>query len=644
MKALQQVHAGQSVVRLNLHGTSALPPTEHANLRILAITAGVGNGWHFSAASLRNSLPHWEGVHTFVDHAPPGTPRSLRDLAGVCDAPQWDEEHQGIVLTLRPFGPCAALLQTLAEDWLNSPLPRPRIGFSADLSFRAQRADKEVLEIIKVHSLDLVFDPARGGRLIQQESFSTHTEEPAMEETLSQLEEANEPVSQPALQTLYDWLLEARLQTAHLPAPAAAQLRQQFAGRSFTPQEVDQAIQQMQALSAALQGPVREVSGRPAAQRPDGELSGMITGEERLQAAVDDLLGAPRDPALRAAQVERLSGLRELYTLLTGDVELRGQPQPERTRLATTATLPGLVKNAMNKMIVQTWEELGRAGYQWWRPLVTVEHFDSLNDISGVLVGEIQALPAVAEGNDYPELSLNDSTEVGTWVKYGGYLPLTLELIDRDDIFRLRQYPRKLANAAVRNLSGLIAGVFSANGGIGPTLADGGALFNSTPVTTPGGHANLRNAALSAAEWEAASQAVYNQPILSEGGLGPRLALDPKYLLVPRELRLTAMRILYPAFEREANFFSENMQRGEFGDVITVPEWTNATQWAAACDPRLAPAIVVGERFGLLPEIFIAGDENSPALFAADEVRLKVRHFLSVFVADYRPLHKSNPT
>lgn len=70
MKALQQVHAGQSVVRLNLHGTSALPPTEHANLRILAITAGVGNGWHFSAASLRNSLPHWEGVHTFVDHAP----------------------------------------------------------------------------------------------------------------------------------------------------------------------------------------------------------------------------------------------------------------------------------------------------------------------------------------------------------------------------------------------------------------------------------------------------------------------------------------------------------------------------------------------------------------------------------------------
>jgi hypothetical protein len=122
----------------------------------------------------------------------------------------------------------------------------------------------------------------------------------------------------------------------------------------------------------------------------------------------------------------------------------------------------------------------------------------------------------------------------------------------------------------------------------------------------------------------------------------PRLALDPKYLLVPRSLRLTAMRILYPSFEREASIYSENMQRGEYGDVITVPEFSDANDWAAVCDPRLAPAIIIGERFGLRPEIFIAGDENSPAMFTNDEIRLKVRHFLSVFVADYRPMYKAN--
>ena len=51
-------------------------------LEILAITAGVGNGWRFSPQVLRESLPLWDGVESFVDHAL--SPRSVRDLAGIC--------------------------------------------------------------------------------------------------------------------------------------------------------------------------------------------------------------------------------------------------------------------------------------------------------------------------------------------------------------------------------------------------------------------------------------------------------------------------------------------------------------------------------------------------------------------------------
>ena len=75
---------------------------------------------------------------------------------------------------------------------------------------------------------------------------------------------------------------------------------------------------------------------------------------------------------------------------------------------------------------------------------------------------------------------------------------------------------------------------------------------------------------------------------------------------------------------------------------VTVPEWTEVDHWAAVCEPQIAPAIFVGERFGLMPEIFISGDEQSPAVFTNDESRLKVRHFLAVWVNDFRPLHKSN--
>jgi hypothetical protein len=209
------------------------------------------------------------------------------------------------------------------------------------------------------------------------------------------------------------------------------------------------------------------------------------------------------------------------------------------------------------------------------------------------------------------------------------------------------QYPRELAKAGIRKVSGLVAAVFSSNAGIGPTMADTGALFNATAVTTAGGHANLLTTALSAAEWEVVGNAMYSQPMLIAQetgyyGTGDQMALDPRYCLVPRELRLTAMKVLYPSWENAANIHSENLQQQRLGDVVVVPEWTDATDWAAVVDPALVPGIVVGERFGMLPEIFIAGSELSPAVFMNDEHRIKVRHFVAVLVQDFRPLHKSN--
>ena len=161
-----------------------------------------------------------------------------------------------------------------------------------------------------------------------------------------------------------------------------------------------------------------------------------------------------------------------------------------------------------------------------------------------------------------------------------------------------------------------MAAIFTDNSGVGPTLADGGALFNATAVTSTGGHANLTTTALSAAQWDDVSTAVYDQPMLVKQatgltGVGPKMAINPRYLLVPRALQLTAMKILYPTLENAANIYSENLQRGQPGDVVTVPEWTDATDWAAVCDPRIAPAIFVGERFGMMPEIFIAGDGSA---------------------------------
>ena len=619
----------QQRARFNTRFCSAAP----GKIEIIAISAGSGNGWEFAPEVLRESLPLWQGVECFIDHD--WKPRSLRDLAGVCASPRWSESRQGVLLSLRPFGPAAALLESAAEALTDSDTPAPRVGFSADLVFSA--AGRQVTRLEKVLSVDLVVHPARGGAFVSQARAGgqnlSKQEEMNMETQSTYPESANEnssalPVGEVQAQMSAS-LLEATLAAAHLPPSAENNLRVRFEGKPYEAGALQQAIDETRSL-------ISDLTGASVIQSA-GSLSISATPEDQVNAALHDLLGAARPQALENLHTAKLSGIRELYTLMTGDTGFSGGYHRERAQFASTSNLPGLLKNAMNKLIVDQWQELGRSGYRWWEPVVQVEHFNSLQEITGVLVGEVTVLPAVSEGAAYTELALKDSAESGAWGKYGGYVGLTLEMFERDETHKLRQYPRKLASAALRRISALVGAIFTSNSGTGPAMADSYNVFENAH------HANLGTTALSATSWEAAGKAIYNQPLtVGSGGSAPKQALDARYLLVPRELRLAGMNLLYPSFAHESNIFSENMQRGQMGDVITCPEFTDANDWAALADPRLAPGIILGERFGVLPEIIIADGETHGALFSNDEIRMKVRHWVSVFVADYRPLYKAN--
>jgi hypothetical protein len=610
-------------------------------IEILAISAGSGNGWEFPAEVLRGSLALWDGVECFIDHA--WESRSLRDLAGVCHHPRWSEESQGVQLNLRPFGPAAGLLQQASEAMRTGSEPLPNIGFSADLVFSA--AGRRVTRIEKVLSVDLVVRPARGGVFLpvpvmseEPPNLQISLQEKSMEIEKQEKSTDGEAALQPAdtagqesslKAQMCASLLEASLAAARLPVSAEGSLRARFGGREFQPVELQQAVAETRKL-------VSELTGGSVIQGA-GFISEVVPPEDQVNAALHDLLGASRPKELEGLKPSRLSGIRELYTLMTGDTGFTGGYHRERAQFAATSDLPGLLKNAMNKLIIDQWQELGRSGYRWWEPVVQVEHFNSLQEITGVLVGEVTVLPTVAEGAAYTELAVKDSAETGAWGKYGGYVGLTLEMFERDETHKLRQYPRKLASAALRRISALVGNIFTANSGVGPVMSDTYNVFEAAH------HANLGTSALASASWEAAGKAIYNQPMaVGTGGTAPKLALDARYLLVPRDLRLTGMNLLYPSFAHESNIFSENMQRGQMGDVITCPEFTDANDWAALADPRLAPGIILGERFGVLPEIIIADGETSGALFTNDEIRMKVRHWVSVFVADYRPLYKAN--
>jgi ribosomal 50S subunit-associated protein YjgA (DUF615 family) len=335
--------------RINLEATQV---NDQGEFEILAITAGDGNGWKFSADALQRSIPLWDGVQTFIDHHWFGN--SVHDLAGVCHTPIWDDKSQGIKLQLRPIGPAAPVLVEMGKQILSLEKDnRPDVGFSADVIFSAK--GKDVQDIQRVLSVDLVVNPARGGEFIRQiyqkfqrtgkdfenmgnpetEKLSTQTttqetlpgvervqqrietDKKAVEQLLnvqgkiSELEGEAEKARALRLQ-MCGQFLESALTAAKLPAPVTERLRKQFSGKLFEAEELTAAIEDSRAM-------LSELTGASVVQGP--RIHSVFDTRDKLQAATDDLLGAlvTKNAGPERGQVVRI---RELYLMLTGDYDV----------------------------------------------------------------------------------------------------------------------------------------------------------------------------------------------------------------------------------------------------------------------------------------------------------------------------------
>ena len=326
-KTLAELASAEEGTRLRLEAGGFFNPTT-GRFEVQAITVGEGNGYQFSEACLRESLPLWEGVSCFVDHSLWG--HSVRDLGGIFSNARWDEQTRGIRLELHTLGPSGRLVEELGRQILAEEGAKPGVGFSADILFTSKQ--REALKIIKVYSLDLVFNPARGGAFVRALNHRAETCQDNSAQATANVEEGRtggwsmveevktqdhasvqlQQESQAVRRQMCAYLLESGLAAAKLPAPMADHLRKQFAGRIFAPQELEAAIEEGRGLVSAL------TSGQ-AVVGPVGRIQQMFSSEDQLQAAVDDLLGAPRQPGAESLQVHRLTGIRELYHTLTGD-------------------------------------------------------------------------------------------------------------------------------------------------------------------------------------------------------------------------------------------------------------------------------------------------------------------------------------
>jgi hypothetical protein len=630
----------------------------------------------------------FDGRAVFIDHASWYEHPSIRNLAGFTSNAAWDPAEKAITGTITLYSQAEQVADLLAELLADQgaaphvaphvapdvvPHVAPDIGLSIVFwpVWQTSGKTKKIIDIQHVESVDIVFEPAAGGRFLQALSAAAQTipagsggagmppaRTPQEAHSISgglqmpgQLNNTHiRRESNPAPAGNPDewagaWMqsmatASAGVMIANSGLPPAS--RQRLGERHYSsPEEVQQAIQAEQAYLAALhQDNVIQI-GNVAPRTP--HVSVGLTGLDEVQLALDALL-AGRRPEKGARPI---SGIRELYLHLSGDYEMAGLFHPERVQFANvnSSTMANMTADALNKIVANAFQQYPH----WWEKIIIAEDFASLQSVKWVTLGGVGELPTVAEGAAYTELTWDDTKETATFVKKGGYLGLTLEAIDKDDTRRLRAAPRALAQAAWLTLSKAVSAVFTDNSGTGPTMSDSIALFNAS-------HGNLGSTALSSGEYGVVRTAMRKQTELNSGErLGALTA--PKYLLVPPDLEITALKVLASQADytyalsngtsAPQNAFSEGDTHNErlaFARerVIVVDLWTDTNNWAAVCDPILWPTIGVGFRYGRTPEIFSVASPTAGLMFTNDTLPIKVRYFFAVAPIDYRGMYKEN--
>jgi hypothetical protein len=653
-----------------------LEPSTGREYEVTIMRAGNANAYTIPADTLRRDATLFEGATSFLDHLTSFLDYpSVTKLAGVIHQVNFDEDRQAVRGQFRVAdSPCGDLVKRIVDQIVtdrSANKPTPNIGLSADILIQTD-ANRIAQHITKVLSVDVVFDPAAGGyfdRVLnhrvreftdpvsvgptgatpqggnmpdQPGADAKHTApDPAAvqaalhSEELSRLQAAS---TTELLRVQCANTLHTTVAATDLPEAYKKELRRQFADKIFQPTELTAAIDGLRAIWAKhMESETVQHYGHATDSGKRAIVHGMVTDMDRLQLAAERLFGLPIPPDKE--DIPRLSGIRELYHLLSGDYQMQGVFDPQRVTFAnaTTSTMASLVANIMNKVIATKWDLLGREGYNWYEQIAFQETLNSLQDISWITVGGFGDLPTVSEGASYTELTWDDKYETTAFVKKGGFIGLTLEMLDKDQTGKVRQIPSALATAGIRTLSNAVATLFTANG----ALIDGQAWFHSTLAIRGGDGAtpasgNLGTTALAAAEWLVAAAAIFKATELNSG---KRLGLRPRFCLVPIDLAPTANDIFKNDWVTTDNKHYTNLLKGTATPLV-VPEWTDKTDWYAITDPNVYPCVGIGYRYSKMPEVFIANDQVVGSMFTNDEMRIKTRFLFGTGPIDWRGVRR----
>lgn len=298
--------------------------------------------------------------------------------------------------------------------------------------------------------------------------------------------------------------------------------------------------------------------------------------------------------------------------------------------LHSTSDFPLILADVAGKTLRQAYTESPQTFKQWTRR-ASAPDFKSVKRLQ---LGEAPTLEKVLENGAFTEGTITEARETYSLATYGRIVSITRQALINDDLSAFSRIIPAMGRQAMNLESDIVYAVLTANA----TMADGGALFNATAITSAGGHANLNSSsggALSDTSLALARKAMRKQKGLDKATF---LNVTPRYLLVPEDLETTVDKLLMTF---ASTSYANNIPSFIRSLVPVVEPRLSAVgsglYWYLAADPAAIDTVEY---------CYLEGEEG-PVMderlgFEVDGVQFKIRHDFAAAAIDFRGLYRSN--
>lgn len=319
------------------------------------------------------------------------------------------------------------------------------------------------------------------------------------------------------------------------------------------------------------------------------------------------------------------------HALSIAGISVRGMSPDQIARKVlashSTSDFPLLLANTAGKVLRNAYE-LAPVTWNRWCKKGSVSDFKSNSRIT---LGSFSSLQTIPELGEYKKGTLGEERETIQAATKGRMLSLSRQMIVNDDLGGFTDRARKMGRAAARTVESDVYTSLTSASGAGPTMSDGGALFNTTAVTTAGGHANMAGSsgAITVATIAAGEAAMARQ---KDKGLNDYLVIMPRYLLCAVEKKQLAWEVMNSVTDvSQSNPAKRNYVQDQVKlEVIGTP-YLSGNPWYMVADPADTELYEVA---------FLDGNEtpfiDEEIDFFTDALALKVRLDYGLAPIDWR--------